>query len=136
MRRARLWVKAAVLLALLLCVVPASAHDWYTDLKVPGTEMLCCGQKDCHPVPDQESPGGEELKVLIEGTWYVVAAQLGARHVLAGWADPCLLGASGWKTGNPLRHPEGSWRMRNGSHRGPSWWRHFAGARCALLLVR
>ena len=76
MRRARLWVKAAVLLALLLCVVPASAHDWYSDLKVPGTEMLCCGQKDCHPVPDQESPGGEELKVLIEGTWYVVPPNL------------------------------------------------------------
>ena len=68
-------VKAAALVALLLYAVPASAHDWYTDLKVPGSEMLCCNQKDCHPVPDQESPGGAELKILIEGTWYVVAPE-------------------------------------------------------------
>jgi hypothetical protein len=75
---ALLSVKAAalVVMAMLLRVFPAPAHDWYTGLKVPGTEMLCCGQKDCHPVPDQESPGGEELKVLIDGAWYVVPPNL------------------------------------------------------------
>jgi hypothetical protein len=84
---------AQVAMAMLLGVVPAPAHDWYAGLKVPGTELLCCGQKDCHPVPDQESPGDEELKVLIDGAWRVVPPNLvlgmfspdGQTHVCWGY---------------------------------------------------
>jgi hypothetical protein len=84
---------ALVAMAMLLRVGLAPAHDWYTGLKVPGTELLCCGPNDCHPVPDQESPGGGELKVLIDGAWHVVPPNLvlgmfspdGQTHVCWGY---------------------------------------------------
>jgi hypothetical protein len=53
---------ALVAMAMLLRVGLAPAHDWYTGLKVPGTELFCCGEKDCHPVPDQESPAAESSR--------------------------------------------------------------------------
>jgi hypothetical protein len=67
---------ALVAMAMLLRVGLAPAHDWYTGLKVPDTELFCCGEKDCHPVPDQESPSGGEPKVLIDGAWHVVPPNL------------------------------------------------------------
>lgn len=35
--------------AAILCLLtaPALAHDWYSELKVPGTNMSCCNMRDC-----------------------------------------------------------------------------------------
>jgi len=43
--------------ALLLCVVPAQAHDIYTDLKRPDTGTSCCSSWDCYPTEAQFKGG-------------------------------------------------------------------------------
>jgi hypothetical protein len=41
---------AAVLAFLILCVVPASAHSWYSQKSDPVTKQGCCGGQDCREI--------------------------------------------------------------------------------------
>ena len=82
---------AQVAMAMLLGVVPAPAHDWYASLKVPGTELLCCGQKDCRPVPDRKRPAAKSSRssstargALSRRTWCSACSRRMDRPMSAG----------------------------------------------------
>ena len=49
------WVGLALAtMILLFAVAPVLAHDWYSDQRRPGTNILCCNGNDCAPVPAHE----------------------------------------------------------------------------------
>lgn len=46
---------------------PAYAHDWYHQLKQPGTEMSCCSDRDCRVTIAEFRNDGWWAKV--DGAW-------------------------------------------------------------------
>lgn len=56
-------------------VLPAMAHDWYTNQRNPVTGSSCCGKADCVPIP----PGDIKLRngmvqflYPLDGKWYEI----------------------------------------------------------------
>jgi hypothetical protein len=57
----------AAALTVMLEAGPATAHDWYSDLKTP-QGLSCCSDRDCHPVGYRYSrETGHEIEIL--GYW-------------------------------------------------------------------
>jgi hypothetical protein len=55
--------RVAVAIALGLLSSPASAHGWYTDLKIPAGPMAgssCCDSSDCKPTTYCVLPNGKQ----------------------------------------------------------------------------
>lgn len=46
-----------------------NAHDWYEELKVPGSLQSCCGGKDCAPYPHRMNDSETSLELFIRGKW-------------------------------------------------------------------
>ena len=62
-----------LLVGLLLAgAAPVLAHDWYSDLQVPGNGGPCCGDEDCAPYPHRSSPGETSYELFIRGKWWPV----------------------------------------------------------------
>lgn len=60
-----------VLLALLVPVGAAEAHDWYTELASPSGEA-CCTSRDCQPADHRYDPASGRLEVRVAGMWVPV----------------------------------------------------------------
>ncbi len=54
---------AAKVAALLLLAAPVQAHDWYGELKQPGSAVSCCSDRDCQPVEGCIQDGREGLRI-------------------------------------------------------------------------
>lgn len=50
---------------------PAAAHDWYSGLRSP-SGMLCCNERDCHPVDLRVSPDTGQEEIRVDGAWHPV----------------------------------------------------------------
>ena len=61
-------------LAVVLLVVvgaPVAAHDWYSDILVPGRVSKCCGERDCRPAVHRVGPDGKVF-LMVDGLWWPV----------------------------------------------------------------
>ena len=55
----------------------ASAHEWYSDLKVPGSNASCCNERDCRSLLQMEVRNGEYgLEVFVFGKWVIVPPEM------------------------------------------------------------
>jgi hypothetical protein len=99
---ARVWAPALALFAVALALraLPASSHDWYADLIVPGTtESRCCGgaepDPDCAPYPHRSTNGELSWELFINGRWWPVPPEkIVQMYSPDGQAHACC-----WKVG-------------------------------------
>jgi hypothetical protein len=57
-----------------LCVMPKGelrAHDWYSDLRQPGTGIPCCGMLECRPLQATQirTVEGGRMQFLLDHEW-------------------------------------------------------------------
>jgi hypothetical protein len=87
----------------------AENHDWYRELKQPGTNMSCCNgtmngiEGDCRPTRAYVDDNGT-WRALIDGKWIVVPPRVvlqslapdGASHICANRTGTiyCFMGGS------------------------------------------
>jgi hypothetical protein len=48
------------------------AHDWYSELKQPGTNSRCCGDQDCAPYPYRMNESETAWEAFILGKWWPI----------------------------------------------------------------
>jgi hypothetical protein len=73
----KVWAVITVFAASLCIPTVDWAHDWYSDLRQPGTNQLCCGDHHCHHIDDGNVRiHGDNLQIFIEGLWHKVDSRL------------------------------------------------------------
>jgi hypothetical protein len=61
-----MWVVAILAL---FSFKPAMAHEWYSELRVPGSMQICCGKKDCAPYPHRMNDSETAFELFVRGKW-------------------------------------------------------------------
>jgi hypothetical protein len=62
-------VLIAMIVAPVVCSVPASAHEWYSGLRSP-SGAPCCNERDCRPVASRVNPLTRREEIWANGAWY------------------------------------------------------------------
>lgn len=95
-------VAFVALMATAAIVRPATAHDFYTDWKQPGTNASCCDNRDCRPTRAYRDDDGV-WRAQIGGAWVRVPADRvlklvapdGNSHICANQAGTILCFVAG-----------------------------------------
>lgn len=96
------WPLIARILIVFIFAGPAAAHDWYAGLRIPGTKVSCCNDKDCRPVEHRYGPGGSD-EIFVGGQWRPIdrralldnASPDGLWHACGGPLPRCVIQAGG-----------------------------------------
>ena len=79
-------------------------HDWYQQLKQPGTNYGCCDNRDCRPTRAYQDENGN-WRAVVDGQWVDVPRRAvlkelapdGNSHICASWMGGyifCFIGGS------------------------------------------